>query len=147
MPLCAAASITATTALTGAWGAQDKPRGNAKAGFNYLKISLDQFGTFGQFKFHLYGSPCNASDHLFEQWMRDTLQQLTIINSFKSKHLYYLARISFMYYSLIPEFWAFKSLSGKNQFFITKKKTVRILMEQQIKESNPDLAQKIIGSI
>ena len=80
---------------------------------NY-KISLDQFMKLQSNSFIFTGHLTNSSDYLLEQWMRDSLQNLLFINSFKHKHMYFHARdIPHLYYFYIPEFWAFKSFVFK----------------------------------
>ena len=113
---------------------------------SHYKISLDQFMHLQSNSFIFTGHLTNASDHLFEQWMQDTLQQLTFMNSFKHKHLYYLAKdVPAMYYFAIPEFWAFKSFVWKKSILhYDELRKVKFSMEQQIKESNPEVARKII---
>jgi BetR domain len=112
----------------------------------HYKISLDQFMHLQSDSFIFTGHLTNESDHLLEQWMQDTLQQLIYINSFKHKHLYYHARdIPHLYYFAIPEFWAFKSFVWKKSLLLYEQlKGVKFSMDQQIKESHQGLAQKIV---
>jgi len=112
----------------------------------HYKISLDQFMHLQSDSFIFTGHLTNASDHIFEQWMQDTLKQLLFINSFKHKHFYYLAKdIPHLYYFAIPEFWAFKSFVWKKSILhYTELKGVKFSMEQQIKESHQEIAQKIV---
>jgi hypothetical protein len=92
------------------------------------------------------GHLTNASDHLLEQWMQDTLQQLVFINSFKHKHLYYHAKdIPHLYYFAIPEFWAFKSFVWKKSILLYEQlKGVKFSIAEQIDESCQELAKKIV---
>ncbi len=112
---------------------------------SHFKISLDQFMHLRSNSFIFTGHLTNASDHLFGQWMQDTLQQLVFMNSFKHKHLYYLAKdVPAMYYFALPEFWAFKSFVWKKSILHYEElKGIKFSMEQQIIESNQEIAQKI----
>ena len=111
----------------------------------HYKISLDQFMHLQSDSFIFTGHLTNASDHLLEQWMQDTLKQLQFLNSFKHKHLYYHARdVPHLHYFAIPEFWAFKSFVWKKSLLLYEQlKGVKFSMEEQLKESHQELAQKI----
>lgn len=112
----------------------------------HYKISLDQFMHVQSDSFIFTGHLINASDHIFKQWMQDTLTHLLFINSFKHKHFYYHARdIPHLYYFAIPEFWAFKSFVWKKSILhYNELKGVKFSMDQQIKESHQEIAQKIV---
>lgn len=112
----------------------------------HYKISLDQFMRLQNDSFIFTGHLTNASDHLLEQWMQDTLKQLQFLNSFKHKHLYYHAKdVPHLHYFAIPEFWAFKSFVWKKSLLLYEQlKGVKFSMDQQIQESHQELAQKIV---
>jgi hypothetical protein len=112
----------------------------------HYKISLDQFMHLHSDSFIFTGRLTNASDHVFEQWMQDTLTQLVFINSFKHKHFFFLAKdIPHLYYFAIPEFWAFKSFVWKKSILhYNELKEVKFSMDEQLKESHPEIAQKIV---
>src|SRR6188768_1630478 len=75
-----------------------------------FKISLDQFLHLQSDSFIFTGKLANATDHIFEKWMENLLQQVGFINSFSHKHMYYLAKdVPLMQQFLIPELIAFKS--------------------------------------
>ena len=75
-----------------------------------FKISLDQFLHLQSDSFIFSGKLANATDHIFEKWMENLLQQVAFINSFSHKHMYYLAKdVPLMQQFLIPELIAFKS--------------------------------------
>ncbi len=77
---------------------------------NHFKISIDQFLHIKSDSFIFSGSLANAGEHVFERWMENILKQLTLINSFKEKHLYYLAKdLPIMNQFMAPELLAFKS--------------------------------------
>lgn len=77
---------------------------------NHFKISIDQFLHIKSDSFIFSGSLANAGERVFEQWMENVLKQLTLINSFKEKHLYYLAKdLPIMNQFMSPELLAFKS--------------------------------------
>jgi plasmid maintenance system antidote protein VapI len=75
---------------------------------SHFKISLDQFLHLQSDSFIFSGKLANESGHVFEKWMQETLKQLAYVNSFKHKHMYYLAKdlpLPFM----VRELTAFKS--------------------------------------
>ena len=75
-----------------------------------FKISLDQFLHLQSDSFIFTGKLANATDHIFEKWMENLLQQVGFINSFSHKHMYYLAKdVPLMQQFLIPELISFKS--------------------------------------
>lgn len=77
---------------------------------NHFKISIDQFLHIKSDSFIFSGTLANAGERVFEQWMENVLKQLTLINSFKEKHLYYLAKdLPIMNQFMSPELLAFKS--------------------------------------
>jgi plasmid maintenance system antidote protein VapI len=112
----------------------------------HYQISLDQFMKLQSNSFIFTGHLTNASDHVLEQWMQDTLKQLQFLNSFKHKHLYYHAKdVPHLHYFAIPEFWAFKSFVWKKSLLLYEQlKGVKFSMDQQIQESHQELAQKIV---
>ncbi len=75
---------------------------------SHFKISLDQFLHLQSDSFIFSGKLANESGHVFEKWMQENLKQLAYVNSFKHKHMYYLAKdlpLPFM----VRELTAFKS--------------------------------------
>ncbi|HEY6505639.1 MAG TPA: helix-turn-helix domain-containing protein [Chitinophagaceae bacterium] len=112
----------------------------------HYKISLDQLMHLQSNSFIFTGHLTNASDHPFQHWMQDTLQQLTFMNSFKNKHMYYLAKdIPAMHYFALPEFWAFKSFVWKKSILhLSELKDIKFSIQQQIGESYPALARKMV---
>jgi hypothetical protein len=75
-----------------------------------FKISLDQFLHLNSDSFIFTGKLANATDHIFEKWMENLLQQVVLINSFQHKHMYYLAKdVPLMQQFVSPELIAFKS--------------------------------------
>jgi plasmid maintenance system antidote protein VapI len=76
----------------------------------HFQISLDQFLHLQSDSFLFSGKLTNATDHVFEKWLESTLQQVTFMNSFPQKHVYYLAKdIPLMQQFQVPELIAFKS--------------------------------------
>ena len=74
-----------------------------------FKISLDQFLHLQSDSFIFTGKLANATDHIFEKWLENLLQQVAFINSFSHKHMYYLAKdVPIMQQFLTPELLAFK---------------------------------------
>lgn len=77
---------------------------------NHFKVSIDQFLHIKSDSFIFSGELGIAGDYIFEKWMENVLRQLTLINSFKEKHLYYLAKdLPIMNQFMAPELLAFKS--------------------------------------
>ncbi len=77
---------------------------------SHYKLSLDQFLQLDSDTFLFSGKLANATDHIFEKWMGNLLQQIQYINSFQDKHLYYLAKdIPLMQQFFVPELITFKS--------------------------------------
>lgn len=76
----------------------------------HYRISIDSFLQQESDTFLFSGKLANASDHIFEKWMENTLQQVTFMNSFEHKHVYYIAKdVPLMQQFLVPELTAFKS--------------------------------------
>jgi len=77
---------------------------------SHFKISLDQFLHLQSDSFIFSGKLANESGHVFEKWMQENLKQLAYVNSFKHKHMYYLAKdLPIMQQFMMPELTAFKS--------------------------------------
>jgi BetR domain len=77
---------------------------------NNFKISIDQFLHIKSDSFIFSGELSNTGENVFEKWMENVLKQVTTINSFKHKHLYYLAKdLPIMEQFMMPELLAFKS--------------------------------------
>lgn len=76
----------------------------------HYKISIDQFLHQQSDSYIFSGQLASAGDYVYEQWQENVLKQLTFVNSFTHKHLYYLAKdIPFMLQFMVPELSAFKS--------------------------------------
>ncbi len=76
----------------------------------HFKISIDQFLNLHSDSYIFSGELAGPGEYVFEKWMENVLKQLTFINSFTHKHLYYLAKdIPIMGQFMIPELLAFKS--------------------------------------
>ena len=77
---------------------------------SHYKISLDQFLHLQTDSFLFTGRLANPSFHVYEKWMEETFKQVSYINSFQHKHMYYLAKdLPLMQQFLVPELTAFKS--------------------------------------
>jgi plasmid maintenance system antidote protein VapI len=75
-----------------------------------FKISLDQFLHLQTDSFIFTGKLANATDHVFEKWMENLLQQVNFINSFQHRQMYFLAKdIPLMQQFLSSELICFKS--------------------------------------
>ena len=76
----------------------------------HYQVSLDQFLHLQSDSFIFSGKLATSSDSFYEQWINKLLQDLTFMNSFEQKHLYYLTKdIPFITYFQFPELAAFKS--------------------------------------
>jgi len=76
----------------------------------HFKISIDQFLHLQSDSYIFSGQLAGPGEYVFEKWMENVLKQLTFINSFAHKHMYYLAKdIPIMDQFMIPELLAFKS--------------------------------------
>lgn len=77
---------------------------------NHFKISIDQFLHIKSDSYIFTGDLTASGEYRFEKWMKNVLQQVTMINSFSNKHLHYLAKdIPIMDQFMAPELLAFKS--------------------------------------
>lgn len=76
----------------------------------HFKISLDQFLHLNSGSFLFTGELAGPGEFVFEKWMETVIKQLTMVNSYKHKHLYYLAKdLPLMNQFLEPELLSFKS--------------------------------------
>jgi hypothetical protein len=76
----------------------------------HFKLSLDKFLHLESDSFIFSGKLANASDHIYEKWLENTLLQVQFMASFQNKHVYYIAKdIPLMQQFLVPELTAFKS--------------------------------------
>ncbi|MBS1496448.1 MAG: hypothetical protein JSU03_00535 [Bacteroidetes bacterium] len=77
---------------------------------NHFKLSIDQFLHIKSDSFIFSGGLANAGETIFENWLQSVLKQVTQINSFNHKHMYYLAKdVPIMEQFMIPDLLAFKS--------------------------------------
>ncbi len=76
----------------------------------HYKISIDQFLHL-QSDSYIFSGELPATDGFgFERWMENVLRQLSFVNSFTHKHLYYLAKdVPIMDQFMVPDLMAFKS--------------------------------------
>ena len=77
---------------------------------SHFKISIDQFLHIQSDSYIFSGDLAASGEYVFEKWMENVLRQITMINSFKQKHITYLAKdIPIMDQFMAPELLAFKS--------------------------------------
>src|SRR5262245_57241024 len=55
----------------------------------HFKISIDQFLHLQSDSYIFSGQLASPGEYVFEQWMENVIRQLSLINSFSHKHLYY----------------------------------------------------------
>jgi len=76
----------------------------------HYHISLDQFLHLQNDSFIFSGKLATSSDSFYEDWLNKVLQDLSFMNTFEHKHLYYITKdIPFITYFQFPELAAFKS--------------------------------------
>ena len=77
---------------------------------SHFKISIDQFFHLQSDSYIFSGELPSSGENAFEKWMENVLRNLTFINSFTHKYLYYLAKdVPIMDLFMVPELMAFKS--------------------------------------
>lgn len=77
---------------------------------SHFKISIDQFLHIETDSFLFTGQLADSNNHSYEEWMKNVLRQVSFMNSFKDKHMYYLAKdLPLMQLFAMPELIAFKS--------------------------------------
>jgi plasmid maintenance system antidote protein VapI len=110
----------------------------------HFKLSMDQFLHLQTDSFVFSGKLANASDHVFEKWMEDALKQLQYMNSFRKKHMTYLAKdIPLFAQFLVPEVTAFKSfLWRKSILHYSELKGIKFSLDN-IEEKHIDLGNKM----
>ena len=110
-----------------------------------FKISLDQFLHLQSDSFIFTGKLANATDHVFEKWMENLLQQVAFINSFSHKHMYYLAKdVPLMQQFIIPELIAFKSFFWRKSILHYEELKGQKFTLNNIDPRHVELGKKII---
>lgn len=76
----------------------------------HYRISLDQFLHLQNDSFIFSGKLAASSDSFYEEWLTKLLQDLSFMNTFEQKHLYYITKdIPFITYFQFHELASFKS--------------------------------------
>ena len=76
----------------------------------HYHLSLDQFLHLQNDSFIFSGKLAASSDTFYEDWIKKLLQDLSFMNTFEQKHLYYITKdIPFITYFQFPELASFKS--------------------------------------
>jgi hypothetical protein len=76
----------------------------------HYRLSLDQFLHLQNDSFIFSGKLATSSDSFYEEWLTKLLQDLTFMNTFEQKHLYYVTKdIPFITYFQFHELASFKS--------------------------------------
>lgn len=113
---------------------------------SHFSLSIDQFCKNGADAFLFFGKLANATDHVFEKWMENTLQQLQFMNSFENRHVYYLAKdIPLMQQFLVPELMAFKSFFWRKSILHYEELRGKRFSLQRINSYHIQLAEKIVA--
>jgi transcriptional regulator with XRE-family HTH domain len=112
----------------------------------HFKISIDQFLHLQSESYIFSGQLATAGDYVFEQWMADVLKQLGIVNSFKHKHLYFLAKdIPFMLHFMVPELAAFKSFLWRRSILhYESMKGMKFSLKETVPENEEKMGNKIV---
>ncbi len=114
---------------------------------SHFKISLDQFLHLQSDSFIFSGKLANESGHVFEKWMQENLKQLAYVNSFKHKHLYYLAKdLPIMQQFMVPELTAFKSFFWRKSILHYDEMKGKRFSLKNIVEQHLLLGRKIIDT-
>ena len=83
----------------------------------HYKISLDQFLHLQSDSFIFTGKLADNTEHFFDEWLKDVLEQYSYVNSFEKKHLYFLTKdMPFISFFQIPELATFKSFMWMRTF-------------------------------
>lgn len=111
----------------------------------HFKISIDQFLHIQSNSYIFSGELASPGDYVFEQWMENVLKQLTFINSFTHKHLYYLAKdIPIMAQFMVPELLAFKSFLWRRSILhYENMKGMKFSIKERIEEYR-EIGDKIV---
>jgi transcriptional regulator with XRE-family HTH domain len=76
----------------------------------HFNISIDQLLHLKSGSFIFSGELAGPGEYVFEKWLENIYNQLSLINSFNQKHLYYLAKdLPLMAQFIEPDLLAFKS--------------------------------------
>ena len=76
----------------------------------HYRISLDQFLHLQNDSFIFSGKLATSTDSFYEEWLTKLLQDLSFMNTFEQKHLYYITKdIPFITYFQFHELASFKS--------------------------------------
>lgn len=77
---------------------------------SHYRLSLDQFLHLQNDSFIFSGKLVTSSDTFYNEWVNKIITDLTFMNTFEYKHLYYLTKdIPFITYFQYPELASFKS--------------------------------------
>jgi plasmid maintenance system antidote protein VapI len=111
----------------------------------HFKMSLDQFLHLQSDSFIFTGKLANATDHIFEKWMENMLQQMMYMNSFQHKHLYYLLKdIPPMQQFLSPELICFKSFFWRKSILHYEAMRGQKLSLKNIDPRHVEMGRKIV---
>jgi len=111
----------------------------------HFKISIDQFLHLQSDSFIFSGKLANGSNYLFEDWMKGVLQQLQFMNSFRNRHMYYLAKdLPVMAQFIAPELLAFKSFFWRKSILHYPELRGQKFSLKQIDHGHQEIGKKII---
>lgn len=111
----------------------------------HFNISIDQFLHLHSDSYVFTGELASPGEFIFEKWMENVLKQLTVINSFSHKHLYYLAKdIPIMEQFMVPELLAFKSFLWRRSILqYESMKGLKFSLEDAVPE-HMEMGRKIV---
>lgn len=111
----------------------------------HFKISLDQLLSLQSDSFVFTGRLTNATDHVFEKWMENTLQQMLFMGSFQHKHMYYMAKdLPLMQQFLVPELTSFKSFFWRKSILHYDEMRGQKFSLKNINPAHVELGRKIV---
>ena len=113
----------------------------------HFKISLDHLLNLQSDSFIFTGKLANATDHIFEKWMENTLQQMQFMSGFQHKHMYYLAKdIPLMQQFLVPELTSFKSFFWRKSILHYEEMKGQKFSLKNIDPLHLELGRKIVDA-
>ncbi len=112
---------------------------------SHYRISLDQFMHLQSDSFLFSGRLLNTGNYDFAKWTESILQQLQFLNSFKKKHITYLAKdIPLMQQFLVPEVAAFKSFFWRKSILLYEEMKGQKFSMNSISDNHFDISRKIV---
>jgi transcriptional regulator with XRE-family HTH domain len=110
----------------------------------HFNISIDRFLHIKSDSFVFSGELASSGEKVLENWMEKILSHLTFINSFKHKHIYYLAKdLPVMSQFFAPELLAFKSFYWRRSILHYEKMRGQKFSLKHVNPRHLELGKKI----